>query len=1361
MNRFSPCALALSLSLLVSLSAGAADVWDGAPFASDPQALLAAAQAVKPQKEDDSAIVLLDEATVTFDAQGRSTRVERLIFRVIDESAVESWSTIEAEWSPWYLERPEIDARVVTKDGSVHRLDPKSFETSDAEDEPAMFTDTRNLSGPIPAVAPGSVVEQTITYRQKNTMFDVGVAGRHHFGRWVETRQSRLTIEHPAALTLRMVNGTKPSIQARTSETDGVKRLVFETGPIAAFENLEWNLPSDTTQLSYVAWSTGKSWQDVAKRYAQIVEEKIGDGSSVTKYTAAAVGNAKEPREIATRILTAIQRDIRYAGVELGEGSIVPRTPAETLKNKYGDCKDKATLLVAMLRQAGVPAHAVLIRAGQGYDVHRDLPGLGHFNHVIVRTGGAEPMWIDPTDEFARAGELPDSDQGRLVLIARDDTTELTETPLYESAANRVVEHREFWLAEEGKAAVVETGEYSGSDERSMRRYYTETERKQLGEGLETYAEQAYLSKKLAKWTAGDTHDLSKPFRLTLDMKEATRGMTGGGEAAVAMFMSRLVGDLPSDFHTTDEQLKENETKPRRHDYVFPKPHLLEVRYRIHPPAGYVIRNLPQNETLKVGTGTLTKTYSVVEDGIVLADLTFDSGPRRITPAQYEELRKAVVKIDQEPPFLLYFDQLARKYLNEGEVGKAVVELRRLTELHPKEALHHAEMARALLAGGLGSAALREAKRATQIDPKSKTAHATLGYVLLHDVIGRQMFPGSDVKGAIAAYRKAKELDPTDADVRAELAMTLQHDDAGTRFSDKARMAEAIDEYLALKKDIEDADDAAIDRELMGLYAYLGRWDELKSLLSETTDRHSRDAFTIIAAGATGGGPAAVTASLSVETSKRREAQTQAAGVLALLRMYPAAADLVSAAAQGAPNPAPMRLRAELLRKTVRHEEIPLDRGDVASLVKQMFIRTFAGDTREQLNERFTTKEAWDIFREEGVRERRTRARNVAIQRQIAKKGPQAAVAADVTISAIELQQDGDENVGLRLRGRAPGGTGDFTIYAVREEGQYRLVASDSSGGEFALRALRLAEKNELAAARQWLDWAREHVTGGGDDPVSGEPFAAYWTRGREATADEIRLAAAMLLPDTKKSSELAIPILTAAYPVASAEVQPRIDEALLNAYRITEKWEDFLTVAQRLSEKYPHSSTAFHSVMGALEELGRDDELRTRAQARLEKLPGDTAALQVLGSNALHRGEYAEAMKHYAGVLDRANASPGDYNNAAWAAVFAKGDLAKAAEDAQRAAGKVDSHAILNTLAIIYAEQDKTAEARETLLESLEQQVKDELRSPDWYIVGRIAESYGLRDAATEAYARVEKPKKRTAGTPWALAQERLARLK
>jgi hypothetical protein len=1366
MLRALPRAFALAV-LLSSLSLHAAEVWDGAPFASDPKALLAAAEAVKPQKPEEGVIVLLDESIVRFEADGTAKRVERLIFRVIDESAVAGWATIETSWQPWYHERPTVDARVVTADGSVHRLDPKSFGAGDAEDDPDMFSDTRILSGPIPAVAPGAVVEQTITYRDKNPLRDTGMADRHQFGRWVETRQSRLVLEYPSTLELKLTNKTEPRIEPQRSEKDGVTRLLFETGPRAALERMEWYVPPDVNARSYVAWTTGKSWQTVAQRYGEIVDEKIGDLGSVAKATAAAVGDAQEPKEKVRRILAAIERDIRYAGVEFGEGSIFPRTPVETLRNKYGDCKDKATLLVAMLRQAGIPASTVLINSGWGLDVEPDLPGLGHFNHVIVLTD--DGMWIDPTDEFARAGELPDSDQGRLVLVAKNDTTALVRTPLAESSANRTVETREFFLVEDGKARVVERNEYYGSDERTNRRYYNSTDAKSTGEQMESYVEQAYLSKELVKWDKSDPRDLTKPFVLTIESKEATRGTTADGEAAVGIFWSRLVGDLPSDLHQTDKQREEAETKPRKFDYLFAKPYVLELTYILHPPIGYEPRTLPDPETLKLGTATITKSYAVREDGTVVANYKMDSGPRRITAAQFEEMRQAVVKLNEEKAFLFYFDQKGRKYLEEGEVGKAVAEFRRIADLHPKEGLHRADVARALLAGGLGAAARGEAKRAVEIEPKSARSHAVYALILTNDLIGRAWRTGCDVKGAIAEYRKAKELAPKDLNIRAELAYTLQFADSGERYGDPARLDEAIAEYLSIKKDIEEADDDAVDRELMQLYAHRAKWDELKKLLAETTDTQAKETFKLVVAGASEGGQAAVNASSQIALAQRRDAITAAGGVLMLLRHYPAAADLLAAAAQGAPNAAELRAQADLIRKTTRYEDVKLDPNDAASLMKSIFLDLFTGNaTAEDLNKRYATADVAEMFDAESKEERTRRRRGnsagaVAAKRAMLRKDEQAKMIADFAISAFTYQKDGDESIGIRLRGRAPGGglKSDFTAYVVRENGQYRFAATADSPAEFGLRALKLAEKNEVAAARQWLDWAREHVSGGSDDPVGSNPFAATWTRGREATSEEVRVAAAMLLPDTKKSAELALKVLESARPTAQGDLQWRIDQSLLDAYQVLERWEDSLKAADRLIEKFPDSGRAFAAAALALTRLNRDPELQARAKARLEKMPGDMTALQVLGNNALERGAYPDAVKYFGQVLDRANATAGDYNDHAWASIFAKTEMQTALEHAQHAADREpDSYAILNTLAVVYAEQGKSSEARDTLLKSLEQLDNDELTPSDWYVVGRIAENYGILDAASEAYAKIPKPK-RPEGSTWALAQERLKGVK
>ena len=84
------------------------------------------------------------------------------------------------------------------------------------------------------------------------------------------------------------------------------------------------------------------------------------------------------------RLVAALHKNVRYTGVEFGEDSIVPQFPSETLKRKYGDCKDKAALLVTMLRAVNIPANLALLSTGPGQDINPELPGMGMFDHAIV-----------------------------------------------------------------------------------------------------------------------------------------------------------------------------------------------------------------------------------------------------------------------------------------------------------------------------------------------------------------------------------------------------------------------------------------------------------------------------------------------------------------------------------------------------------------------------------------------------------------------------------------------------------------------------------------------------------------------------------------------------------------------------------------------------------------------------------------------------------------------------------------------------------------------------------------------------------------------------------------------------------------
>jgi transglutaminase-like putative cysteine protease len=168
-----------------------------------------------------------------------------------------------------------------------------------------------------------------------------------------------------------------------------------------------------------IEFSTGQSWAAVANAYRQLAEAHIDPDKvkSLLPSTPAATR-----LELIQRLVTRLHKEIRYTGIEFGRASLQPALAADIIKHHYGDCKDKAAVLVAVLRAVGIPAHLALLDSGPGRDVTTELPGMNEFDHAIVYVPaddkGAPALWIDATAEYAQVSSLPRMDQGRQPLAS-------------------------------------------------------------------------------------------------------------------------------------------------------------------------------------------------------------------------------------------------------------------------------------------------------------------------------------------------------------------------------------------------------------------------------------------------------------------------------------------------------------------------------------------------------------------------------------------------------------------------------------------------------------------------------------------------------------------------------------------------------------------------------------------------------------------------------------------------------------------------------------------------------------------------------------------------------------------------------
>jgi len=1371
--RYSRFAIALLLVTLVHTIAIAqteapqASPWVGPAFSIDVATAQKLAASVAPDKYA-HATVFLDERVYAFDAAGKLTRTRHLIYRVETPDGVSGWSNTGGGWEPWHEKRPEVRARVITPDGQVHVLDPKTLKDSPARDDvPETYSDDRVYGGPLPALAVGAIAEEEVVNQDTEPFFAGGYTQRVYVGRFAPVMYSRVVIEAPASLPLRYKLHLLPDAKVRKEESGGMVKITIEQGRMDALERAEPNLPPDVPDYPQVELATGKSWKDVAEIYRKMSEPSVMP-EEVASLVAKDGGKGVSREEAIRKIVAQLHANVRYTGIEFGEAKLVPQSPAEVLKRKYGDCKDKATMLVSMLRAAKIPAYLALLDMGPGQDVNSEMPGMGLFDHAIVYVPGSQDLWIDATAEYTKPGDLPYGDQGREALIIRDGETSLTRTPEMSSAANSLVETREFHLAEFGPAKIVETSVTTGSIAASYRAAYGKPETKEMHKDLENYVESTYLADSLTKMEHGDGADMAKPFYLRLDMDKGTRGFTAMADAAVVVAPYSIIRRLPNWLLTTDESEKKSNDeatakpkKPRTADVVF-EPFVTEWRYEVSAPADFRLRGLPDDQAIAIGPGKFTEHFERKDNG-ALAILRFDSVKGRYTAIEAQEAQKAIKQFQQMNYTVLTFDEVGASLMASGKVRESLQSYGELVKTNPNDAIYCVRYANALLKAGVGDHAKAEAKRAAELDPKSEQAFAVLGWILQHDSIGRRFGKGFDYAGAVAAYRKAKELDPKDAEVRENLAILLEYGENGDRYQSQEHLAEAEKEYWELAKADEKAANSFKDNLLYVLY-YEGKYKDLLAEVAKVSRTPARNALAAASVAAMDGSKAALqyVNQIGGETSARNTVISNAGTLLVRVRKYQLAAELLDEVARGLQDSTGISAQADMLRKTHRFEDVLLPPTDPRSAVQHLFTISMGQDiTIETLRQNFAKNSFAPGAEEDQLEEAKTGLGQM--RAVVEESGLPAKVMMDLILSHQQYSVEGSDEIGYRIGVRSNGAAPE-TAYVVKEDGVYKLLSIGKSMEEIGREVLQLVSEKKLAAARTWLDWQREaQPLSTGDDPLDGPVFPRLWTKGMQGNENAIKVAAASLVAGSRKAEVAADILRSASEHAATPEERTKDELALALADQSTENWKELLAVSERLLKTAPNSPTALRFLANADWGLKDWSAWRTETRGLTQGATSDPALVRVLARQAQSAGDFARARTLIKALIDSGRGTNDDLNMLAWGALF-EGKVDQEAVEAARQANLTTqnrNYAILHTLACLYAETGNYIEAQQLLLAAMKAAQLGEPNDAIWYGYGRLYEQYGEMDAAAAAYEKVKRPR----GTPdplstYLLAQKGLQRL-
>lgn len=348
--------------------------------------------------------VLLDHQ-VALEGRDR-VRYYRYAARAATLQGVEELAHVEVQFDPSY-QTLTLHAINVIRDGRVlPRLQAGAVRILQRERELSrrIFDGSVTANVFLEDVRAGDIIDVAYTLRGSNPVFGDRHAGMMPMQWSTPVQQARLRLLWPKERPL-AVSVTDPGIQPVMSERQGRREIRLERKAVPAVRpdpgSPPWHQPHQLLQ-----WTEYPSWNAVARWGVSLYPVPDKPSAAIAAQIEALKRQAESQPARLVAALRFVQREIRYMGVEAGISSHKPSRPEEVLQRRFGDCKDKTLLLVALLRGMGIDAAPALVNTREHKAIGRLAPSPIVFDHVIVRaTLAGKVYWLDPT-RFEQLGSL-------------------------------------------------------------------------------------------------------------------------------------------------------------------------------------------------------------------------------------------------------------------------------------------------------------------------------------------------------------------------------------------------------------------------------------------------------------------------------------------------------------------------------------------------------------------------------------------------------------------------------------------------------------------------------------------------------------------------------------------------------------------------------------------------------------------------------------------------------------------------------------------------------------------------------------------------------------------------------------------
>jgi hypothetical protein len=552
--------------------------------------------------EKTEAVLLYSETVLNVQANGKIKSVERRAYKILRPDG-KGYGTVRADF--------DAETRITSVHGWCIPAQGKDYEVKDKDSvETALFgvmngelvSDLRTKLLQIPASDPGNIVGYEIEHEDRPYVLqDLWM-----FQDTIPVREARYTLQLAPGWEYKAVWLNHEEVKPTSVGNNQWQWVVSDMKAIRPENSMpSWKGVAGQMVVSLFPSGGGANkgfadWNEMGRWENGLATGRREVSPEIKQKVAALTTSSATPLEKMRTLAQFVQRDIRYVAIQLGIGGWQPHPAPEIFVHRYGDCKDKATLLSTMLKEIGVESYYFSVNTARGA-VTPATPAIRWFNHEIlaVRLSGdvkdsslvavlehpklGRLLIFDPTDEWTPFGQLRGELQSNYGLLVTQDGGELLKLPQLPASRSGVQRTAKLKLGPNGTLsgdfAETRLGD-SGLWQRMTLRSVTKEADKI--KPIETLVSHSLSTFQITKASVLNLNLTDQPFGYQYSLVAENYAKNAGN---LLLVRPRVLGSKSSDLLETKEA--------RKYPVEFDGPSRDTDTFEIALPAGYEVDDLP------------------------------------------------------------------------------------------------------------------------------------------------------------------------------------------------------------------------------------------------------------------------------------------------------------------------------------------------------------------------------------------------------------------------------------------------------------------------------------------------------------------------------------------------------------------------------------------------------------------------------------------------------------------------------------------------------------------------------------------------------------------------------------------------